>query len=128
MRQRHSPPPASASAPDAAPSPSDPFALEARLAEAVRVLRTIEPRIGRLLRVAVDHRIHRSFGYPSINDYVRECLGIAVRKAWALLKIEKATLRSADFDHAYRDGRLSWVRALSLLPVLDRSTAPAWSG
>jgi len=44
----------------------------------------------------------------------------------ALLKIAKATLRSADFDRAYRDGRLSWVRALSLLPVLDRTTAPAW--
>ncbi len=108
------------------PAPSDPFALDARLAEAMRVLRTTEPRIGRLLRVVVDHRLYRSFGYPAFDDYVRERLGIAVRKAWALLKIEKATLRSADFDRAYRDGRLSWVRALSLLPVLDRTTAPAW--
>ncbi len=106
--------------------PSDPFALDARLVEAVRVLRTTEPRIGRLLRVVVDQRIYRSFGYPAFDDYVRERLGIGVRKAWALLKIEKATLRSADFDRAYRDGRLSWVRALALLPVLDRTTAPAW--
>ena len=29
------------------PAPSDPFALDARLVEAMRVLRTIEPRIGR---------------------------------------------------------------------------------
>src|SRR5205085_5743042 len=78
------------------------------------------------LRVVVDHRLYRSFGYPCFDHYVRERLGIAVRKAWALLKIEKATLRSADFDCAYREGRLSWVRALSLLPVLDRTTAPAW--
>ena len=126
IASRSAVPPASVPPDEAAPAPSDPFALEARLAEAMRVVRTTEPRIGRLLRVVVDHRIYRSFGYPAFDDYVRERLGIAVRKAWALLKVEKATLRSADFDRAYREGRLSWVRALSLLPVLDRATAPAW--
>ena len=108
------------------PAPSDPFALDARLAEAIRVLRTIEPRIGRLLRVVVDQRIYRTFGHPTFEDYVRERLGLSARKAWALLKIEKALLRSADFARAYRDGRLSWVRALALLPVLDRTNAAAW--
>ena len=92
----------------------------------MRGLRTTEPRIGRLLRVVVDHRLYKSFGHPAFDDYVRERLGISVRKAWALLKIEKATLRSDDFGRAYRDGRLSWVRALSLLPVLDRTNAAAW--
>jgi len=108
------------------PEPSDPFALDARLAEAARVLRTIEPRIGRLLRVVVDRHIYRSFGHPAFEDYVRERLGMSARKAWALLKIEKALLRSTDFARAYRDGRLSWVRALALLPVLDRANAAAW--
>ncbi len=108
------------------PASSDPFALDARLVEAMRVLRTIEPRIGRLLRVVVDHRFYRSLGCAAFDDYVRERLGISVRKAWALLKIEKAALRSDDFGRAYRDGRLSWVRALSLLPVLDRTNAAAW--
>ncbi|MEO6027585.1 MAG: HNH endonuclease signature motif containing protein [Candidatus Binatia bacterium] len=111
---------------DDAPAPRDSFALDARLCEAVRVLRTIEPRIGRLLRVVVDQRIYRSFGHPAFADYVRERLGISARKAWALLKVEKATLRSGDLERAYRDGRLSWVRALSLLPVLDRQNAAAW--
>src|SRR6185369_15836202 len=36
------------------------------------------------------------------------------------------TLRSDDLGRAYREGRLSWVRALSLLPVLDRQNAAAW--
>jgi len=111
---------------DDAPTHRDPFALEARLFEAIRVLRTIEPRIGRLLRVVVDQRIYRSFGHPAFADYVRERLGISARKAWALLKVEKATLRSGDLACAYRDGRLSWLRALSLLPVLDRQNAAAW--
>ena len=108
------------------PAPSDPFAHDARLVEAMRALRTLEPRIGRLLRVAADQRIYRSFGYPSLDDYVRERLGISARKAWALLKVEKATLRSGDFAAAYRDGRLSWVRALTLLPVLERIHGAAW--
>jgi hypothetical protein len=108
------------------PEPADPFALEARLVEAIRVLRTIEPRIGRFLRTVVDQRIYRSFGYPTIADYVRERLGISARKAWALLKVDKATLRSGDLDRAYREGHLSWVRALALLPVLDRQNAAAW--
>ncbi len=108
------------------PAPSDPFALEARLSEAMRVLRTIEPRIGRLLRAVVDRRIYRSFGHSTVADYARDRLGISTRKAWALLKVEKATLRSADLDGAYRDGRLSWVRTLSVLPVLDRHNAAAW--
>jgi hypothetical protein len=110
----------------AAAGTSDPFALDARLAEAARVLRTIEPRIGRLLRVIIDQHIHGSFGYRAFDDYVRDRLGIGIRKAWALLAIEKAVRRSPDFDRAYRDGRLSWVRPLSLLPVLERTTAPAW--
>jgi hypothetical protein len=108
------------------PASSDPFDLDARLVEAMRALRTLEPRIGRVLRVMVDHRFYGTFGYAAVDDYVRERLGISVRKAWALLKLEKATLRSSEFDCAYRDGRLSWVRALALLPVLDRTTAPAW--
>ena len=108
------------------PAPSDPCALDARLVEAMRVLRTIEPRIGRLLRVVVDQRVYRSFGYPAFDDYVRERLGLSARKAWALLKIEKATLRSGEFASAYREGRLSWVRALTLLPVLERTHGAAW--
>ncbi len=108
------------------PTSADPFALDARLVEAMHALQTTEPRIGRLLRVVVDHRLYRSLGYAAFHDYVRERLGISVRKTWALLKIEKATLRSEDFGRAYREGRLSWVRALTLLPVLDRAHAPAW--
>src|SRR5205814_1561371 len=105
------------------PAPVDAFALDARLVEAIRVIRTSEPRIGRLLRVVIDHRLYRALGHVSFQDYVRKRLGISMRKAWALAKVERATTRSADFARAYRDGRLSWVRALTLLPVLDRGNA-----
>jgi hypothetical protein len=108
------------------PAPADPFTLDARIVEAMRALRTFGPQIGRLLRVVVDLRIHKFFGYARLDDYVRERLGISTRKAWALLKIEKATLRSAEFADAYREGTLSWVRALTLLPVLERTHAGEW--
>jgi len=105
---------------------ADPFALDAQLIAAMRVIRTSEPRIGRLLRVVVDHHLQRALGFPSVNAYVRERLGISVRKAWALLKIERSVCRSAEFGRAYADGSLSWVRALLLLPVVERGNGAQW--
>ncbi|MBI3767368.1 MAG: HNH endonuclease [Deltaproteobacteria bacterium] len=105
---------------------SDPFALDARLVAAMRVIRTSEPRIGRLLRVVVDQHLYRAHGFASLADYVRERLGISIRKAWALLKVERSTHRADDFARAYDEGAISWVSALTLLPVVDRANAAAW--
>jgi len=106
--------------------PIDPFALDARLVAAIAAVRTAEPRIGRLLRMMVDQRFYRTLGFQSLDAYVRERLGISLRKAWALLKVEKATYRSNEFARAYAAGTLSWARAVALLPVLDRDNAAAW--
>jgi hypothetical protein len=130
------PPPPPGSETDEAPAPlpltlespatTDSFALEARVIEAMRALRSIDPKIGRLLRVVVDQRIYKCFRFRRLEDYARERLGISARKAWALLAVEKAARRSADFADAYHEGRLSWVRAVTLLPVLERTHAAAW--
>lgn len=109
-----------------APLRTDAFALDVRLHEAMRAIRSAEPRIGRLLRVVVDHRLYRALGYVRLEEYVRERLGISMRKVWALAKVERAAGRSDEFACAYRDGRLSWVQALTLRPVLDRTNAAAW--
>ncbi|MBI3767373.1 MAG: HNH endonuclease [Deltaproteobacteria bacterium] len=113
---------------DTAPSraASDPFALDARLVAAMRAIRTSEPRIGRLLRIVVDKHLYRTHGFASFADYVRERLGISIRKAWALLKVERSTRRDDDFAQAYDEGAISWVCALTLLPVVDRTNAAAW--
>ncbi len=102
------------------------FALDAKLRGAVGAIGRVEPRIGRLLRMLVDHRLYRALGFSSSEGYVRERLGISLRKAWALLKIEKTVRRSAPFAEAYEQGRLSWVRALTLVPVVDRHNAGEW--
>jgi hypothetical protein len=105
---------------------SDPFALDARLVAIMRAIRTSEPRIGRLLRIVVDKHLYRAHGFSSLADYVRERLGISIRKAWALLKVERSTRRDDDFARAYDEGVISWVCALTLLPVVDRANAAAW--
>lgn len=104
----------------------DAFTLDARLTDAMHAIRRAEPRIGRLLRMIVDHRLYRALGFTSADAYVRERLGISLRKAWALLKIERAVRRDALFARAYESGTLSWVRALTLLPVVDRRTSAEW--
>ncbi len=110
------------------PTHAHPFALDARLVAAARAVGTNEPQIGHLLRIVVGHRFYRLFGFASVDAYVRERLGISTRKAWALLKLEKATRRSDAFARAYHDGTLPWARALALLPVVDRENAAAWVG
>jgi hypothetical protein len=105
---------------------TDPFEVDRRLLAAIRASRGIEPQIGRLLRLIVDHHLYRSLGFRSLDGYVRERLGISLRKVWALVKVERSIRRATPFAEAYEQGRLSWVRALALLPVVDRSTAPDW--
>src|SRR5262249_27895046 len=105
---------------------ADPFAVDARLVAAMHTIRASEPRIGRFLRVMADHRLYRLLGFPSLAGYVRERLGISIRKAWALLKVEAATGRSDAFARAYHDGQISWARALTVLSVVDRENAAAW--
>ncbi len=78
------------------------------------------------MRVIIDQKFYRTLGFGSVDAYVRERLGISARKAWALVKVEKSTCRATDFRRAYHDGKLSWSRALTLLPVLDSTNAAAW--
>jgi len=104
----------------------DAFALDAHLLAAGVAVRCVEPRIGRLLRLLADHRLYRLLGHASLERYVRARLGLGQRKAWALLKIERGACRAPGFAEAYAAGRLSWLQALTLLPVVDRQTEAAW--
>ena len=105
---------------------NDPFALDARLRATIQLVRRIEPRVGALLRTFVDVRGYRSLGFRSTNAYVRERLGISVRKAWALIAIDRQAGRAPEYGDAYAAGTLSWSRALALLPVVDRRNTAEW--
>ncbi len=119
-----SPPPHDPAAHD--PSGHDPFALDVRLREAMRAIRRAEPRIGQRLRLLVDLKLYRCLGCASVATYVRERLGISPRKAWALLKVERTAQRTSAFARAYREGALTWTRAATLLPVLERRNEDSW--
>jgi hypothetical protein len=102
------------------------FALDERLQAAVRALRQIDWQTGRLLRVFLDRRLQRAFGYPSAARYIRERLGMSARKARALVALERKTWEAPAFGDAYRAGTLSAVRALAILPVVRETAAAAW--
>ncbi len=97
---------------------ADAFELDERLRRAVALEQRLEAEMGRLFLRIAEGRLHRAAGFTSMDEYAREQLGISPRKARALLRLERAGRRARLLREAYRDGRLSWVQAHALLPVL----------
>jgi hypothetical protein len=104
----------------------DAFQLDARLRAALRALQAIDWQTGRLLRLVADHHLHRAFGHASFASYVRERAGMSARKARALVALDRGGTRVPAVLEAYRAGRISWLRALALLPIAREETATAW--
>ena len=102
----------------------DPFALDERLRAARRAMQRIDWQMGVLLRTFFDLRLHRAFGFPSASRYVAERLGLSARKARALIALERGLRRTPVLAAAYRGGTVSWLRALTVLPVA--TTDDAW--
>ena len=104
------------------------FALDRRMRALLRATQRIDWQMGRLLRTFFALRLHRLMGFPSAAAYARERLGLSPRKARALVALERKTWEAPALLAAYREGQLSWLRALMLLPVLSEENAPAWIG
>jgi hypothetical protein len=108
------------------PESLNPRRLDARLRLAVRALQRVDFQVGRMLALMADLRLYRYFGLASLRDYVRERLGFSLRKARALIAVDRRAREHPPLAEAYRDGRLSLTQALTLLPVLRAETAAAW--
>ena len=104
----------------------DPFALDARMRAVGQARQRIDWQTGRLLRVFLDRRLFRLIGFASANRYVTERLGRSARKARALVALERTSWQAPALGDAYRTGDLSWVRALTVLPIITEGTAAAW--
>jgi hypothetical protein len=102
--------------------------LDRRLRTAVRALGRVDWQTGRLLRLLFDLRLYTLLGFRSAGQYVRERLGICTRKARMLVAVERRTWDSPALMDAYSTGTLSWVQALTILPVVRESprSAAAW--
>jgi hypothetical protein len=105
---------------------ADAFELDARLRSAVALEQGLDSEVGRLLRVVAGRRLFRLRGLASLEAYARERLGLSPRKARALLRLERAADRCPDIVEAYRDGRISWVQAHVIAPLVFLDGAPFW--
>ena len=97
---------------------ADPFELDERLRRALRLEQHFEAAVGPLLVEVARGRLYRAVDLPNLDAFVRELLDMAPRKAQALLRLERACDVCPELRAAYRSGRLSWVRAHALVPVL----------
>jgi hypothetical protein len=105
-----------------------PRALDARMRAALQAMARTDWQLGRLLRLFLDLRLERVFGFGSGSAYVTERLGCSMRKVRALVALERRGFTCPDLLDAYRAGRLSWLRALTVLPVVSEATSAAWLG
>jgi len=107
-----------------------PFQLDRRLRRAVRLEQRLDAELGARLAPAAHEHLHLAHGIARFDVYVRERFGLAPRKVRALLRLERARHVSPALGQAYRDGRLSWVQAHALIPVLliahGRTDSDAW--
>src|SRR5437867_12431084 len=102
------------------------FALDRRMRAALRAMQRVDFQMGRLLHLVFARRLHRLLGFPTAARYVQERLGLSARKARALVSLERRRAALPALAAAYRQGEVSWLRALSLLPVADEGSAAAW--
>jgi hypothetical protein len=102
----------------------DPFAIDEHLRAARGAMQRIDWQMGVLLRTFFDRRLNRAFGFPSASSYVAERLGFSARKARALVALERGLRRTPALAAAYRGGTVSWLRTLTILPVV--TTDDAW--
>lgn len=105
---------------------ADPFTLDQRMRTVLRSIARVDWQLGRLLRLFLDMRLHQMMGFVSASRYVRERLEISVRKARALVHLERRCWKAPELASAYRGGEISWLRALTILPVAGERYAGEW--
>jgi hypothetical protein len=79
-----------------------------------------------LLRVVRSPEFEWRGAYQPLGGYARDALGMSASKARALLRLERAGDVCPELRDAYRSGRLSWVKAQCLLPLLLLDLEGEW--
>ncbi len=97
---------------------ADPFELDARLRRAVRRETRRLAHLAARLEQAVVLGLPRAMGFASLDIYAEERLGIAASRARALLRVSRAASECPPLRKAFATGRLSWVQAHALVPLL----------
>jgi hypothetical protein len=105
---------------------ADAFELDRRLRLCARALGRIDFQMGALLRIGIDRRLFRELGFATVKLYVESRLGCSARRIWSLVAIERQSWRAPALQDAWREGRVSHLAALALLPVIGEEHGEAW--
>ena len=105
---------------------ADAFDLDSRLRRVMKLEQAFEAQLAPLLLEVASGRRYRALGFPNMDDYVRERLGMSPRKAQALLRLERTGASCPELRAAFRAGALSWVQAQALIPVLRIEGSSRW--
>lgn len=97
---------------------ADAFELDRRLVRAARLEVRWLARLARQLEEVAREKRYRDAGYNGFDAYVENHVGMSARRARALLRIERAARTCPPLRDAFSSGRLSWVRAHALVPLL----------
>ena len=93
--------------------------------------RRVAWQLGRLLSTVRNRRLWRDMWFASFSHYVRERLGISVRTAERLIRIDREAWSYPPLRRAWENGELSPLLADALVRVLryvadDEETQQAW--
>ncbi len=110
---------------------ADVFELDRRLRALIRLEQTLDAAMAPLLRVVTGSEYEwRGPRYQPLARYAPDQLGMSVSKARALIRLDRLADFCPEIRAAYRSGRLSWVKAQCLLPLLlldiPGEWRPAW--
>jgi hypothetical protein len=105
---------------------ADAFELDRRLRAAVRFEQTLDAALAPLLRIVTAPDYEWSGAWRPLAAYAGDDLGMSASKARTLLRLERAGDVCPELRAAYRSGRLSWVKAQCLLPLLLLDIPGEW--
>jgi hypothetical protein len=97
---------------------ADAFELDDRMRRAVALEQRIEAEMAPLLRAIGASSRYRRAGAHRFEAWARERLGISPRKTRALVRLDRTGDACPALREAFRSGRLSWVQAYALAPIL----------
>ncbi len=101
-------------------------ALDRRLRRAIELEQTLDASIAPLLRAVTSAEYEWQDAYRTLAAFARDVLGMSPRKARALLRLERIGDVCPELREAYRAGRLSWVKAQCLIPLLAIEMEGEW--
>ncbi len=106
---------------------ADAHEVDRRLRIIHSAIQRIDAELGSSLRKATSLNVHQRLGFADFRLYCEIRLGICGAKALALMRLDRqCALRSPALLRAYREGRVTWLAATTLLSVITSKHEDAW--